>query len=166
MKSLALVLRVGLFLEFVTITWSSPVIPQVETRAQSDQSAPKSRSWSGTTRIRAIKLEEEFAKARTADRWDEAISKAQELVALRTRGQGAAHFETVRAEWQLKTARRVAALPREDRAAFLSARRLGERGSGTFWTRKIRRRAAPIRTGPGDPPQAFDRRPSRYRTNL
>jgi tetratricopeptide (TPR) repeat protein len=132
MKSLTLVLRVGLFVEFVTIATSSPVIPQVETRAQSDQLAAKTRELLGDDAERASKLEEEFAKARAADRWDEAISKAQELVALRTRGQGAAHFDTVRAEWQLKTARLVAALPKEDRAAFLSARDLTKEGEALF----------------------------------
>ena len=40
-----------------------------------------------------------------ADRWDAAIARAQELLALRTRVQGPKHYETVNAEWRLKALR-------------------------------------------------------------
>jgi CHAT domain-containing protein/tetratricopeptide (TPR) repeat protein len=80
------------------------------------------RKLTGDDEKRAGQLEEQIDKAMKEDRWDEAISKAEELLDLRTRAQGSSHFETVTTSWQVKTLRRVAALPKDDRAAFLSAR--------------------------------------------
>jgi tetratricopeptide (TPR) repeat protein len=54
-------------------------------------------------------------------RWDEALARAEELLALRSRVQGAGHHQVVDAGWRVKTLRRVAALPEGERAAFLSA---------------------------------------------
>ena len=42
--------------------------------------------------------------------------------------QGPKHFETVQAEWVLKTFRRVAAMPKEDRVAFESITALCDQG--------------------------------------
>jgi tetratricopeptide (TPR) repeat protein len=70
---------------------------------------------------RAKQLDEQIDNALKADRWDEAIAKAQDLFALRTRVQGPEHWETVDAEWLLKTLRRVAPMPQADRAAYRSA---------------------------------------------
>ncbi len=56
-----------------------------------------------------------------ADRRDEAIARAEELLALRARILGPKHFETVNDDWRQKTLRRVAAMPPEDRVACQSA---------------------------------------------
>jgi tetratricopeptide (TPR) repeat protein len=75
----------------------------------------------GADSKRAEELDNSIDSALKADHWDEAIAKAEELLALRTRVQGSKHFETVNAEWRLKAMRRVAALPKDERVAYLSA---------------------------------------------
>ena len=70
---------------------------------------------------RAAELGKAIEAALKADRWDEAIARAEELLALRSRIQGPKHFETVNDEWSLKAMRRVAPMPPEDRVAYQSA---------------------------------------------
>ncbi len=102
--------------------------PGMSTTAQT--TAPKEaqlpavglRKLNGEDERRARQLEEQIEQAMKADRWDEAIARAEELAALRTRIQGPKHFETMDAEWRLKTSRRVASMPREDRLAYHSTR--------------------------------------------
>ncbi|MGO9465623.1 MAG: hypothetical protein ACLQVF_15885 [Isosphaeraceae bacterium] len=65
--------------------------------------APGLIKLSGEDEKRAKQLDEQIDKALKADRWDEAIVRAHELVALRTKVQGPKHFETVNVEWLLKT---------------------------------------------------------------
>jgi hypothetical protein len=77
--------------------------------------APGLRKLTGEDEKRAEHLDEQIDQSLKADRWDEAIGRADELLALRTRVQGAEHFETVDAEWVLKKLRRVAPRPHEDR---------------------------------------------------
>ena len=69
----------------------------------------------------AGELDKAIAAALKADHWDEAIANSEKLLALRTRGQGPKHFESVSAEWRLRALRRVAPMPHEDRIAFQSA---------------------------------------------
>ncbi|MFI5455327.1 MAG: CHAT domain-containing protein [Isosphaerales bacterium] len=83
--------------------------------------APGLRKLTGDDEKRAMHLDEQIDKALKADRWDEAIARAEELLALRTRGLGPERFETVNAEWNLKTLRRVARMPHADRVAYQSA---------------------------------------------
>ncbi|MGO9920362.1 MAG: hypothetical protein ACLQIB_37430 [Isosphaeraceae bacterium] len=65
--------------------------------------APGLLKPTGDDEKRAKQLDEQIDKALKADRWDEAIVRAHELVALRTKVQGPKHFETVNVEWLLKT---------------------------------------------------------------
>jgi len=91
-------------------------------KPSADQStAPGLRKLTGEDEKRAKQLDEQIDKAMKADHWDEAIGRAEELFALRTRAQGPKHFETVNTEWRLKTLRRVAVMKKDDRAAFLTA---------------------------------------------
>jgi tetratricopeptide (TPR) repeat protein len=83
--------------------------------------APGLRKLTGDDARRADDLDQAIVTALKADRWDEAIARGEELLALRARSQGSRHFETVTAEWRVKTLRRVASMPREDRNAFQSA---------------------------------------------
>ncbi len=83
--------------------------------------APGLRKLTGDHEKRAKQLDEQIDKATKADRWDEAIARAEELLALRAKVQGPKHFETVNAEWRLKALRRVARMLREDRVAYRSA---------------------------------------------
>ena len=82
---------------------------------------PGLRKVTGDDAKRAEKLDKAIERALTADRWDEAIARAEELLGLRTRIQGPTHFETVDAERRLKTLRTVAPMPRADRLVYLSA---------------------------------------------
>jgi len=90
-------------------------------RPASQPAAPGLRKLTGEDEKRAKQLDEQIGTATNADRWEEAITRAEELLALRTRIQGPKHFETVNAEWKLKTLRRLARMPKHDRAAYLSA---------------------------------------------
>ncbi|MGO9921831.1 MAG: tetratricopeptide repeat protein [Isosphaeraceae bacterium] len=88
--------------------------------------APGLTKLIGEDEKRAKGLDEQIAKALKADRWDEAIARAEELVALRTRVQGPKHFETVNTEWRLKALRQVAPMPKADRTVCQSAREMIE----------------------------------------
>ena len=84
------------------------------------------RKLTGDDEKRAEELDKAIETALKADRWDEAIARAEELLALRTRAQGPKHFETMDAEWRLKALRRVAPMPKEDRVAYRSAITMNE----------------------------------------
>ncbi len=81
---------------------------------------------------RAKQLDEQIDKALKADRWDEAIARAEELLAVRSRAQGPKHFETVDAEWRLVTLRRVAPMPHDERVAYQSSNTMNQRAV-TLW---------------------------------
>src|SRR6516165_4841638 len=80
--------------------------------------APALRKLTGADAKRAEELDKAIAASLTADRWDEAIAKAEELFALRAKIQGPKHFETMDAELHLKTLRRVAPMSKEDQVAY------------------------------------------------
>jgi CHAT domain-containing protein/tetratricopeptide (TPR) repeat protein len=94
---------------------------QTPTPPAGQPAAPGLIKLTGADARHAEKLNKAIEAALKADRWDQAIVKAQELLALRARIQGPKHFETVDAEWSLKALRRVATMPKEDRAAYQSA---------------------------------------------
>ena len=95
---------------------------QATAAQQSQPAAAGSRKLSGDDAKRALELDKAIAAALAADRWDEAIARADELLSLQTRVLGREHFESVDLEWRVKTLRRVASLSKEDRAAYLSSR--------------------------------------------
>jgi len=97
-----------------------------EKQAGSPAKPPSQLVLKGDDARRAEGLGKAIETALKADRWDEAIARAEELLALRTRAQGPKHFETVNDEWRLKTLRRVAPMPREDRVAYQSANTVNE----------------------------------------
>jgi tetratricopeptide (TPR) repeat protein len=84
--------------------------------------APGLRKLTGDDAKRAEELQAQINQALEAGRWDEAIAKAEEGLALVTKVKGSKHFDTVSVEWQLKALRRVAPMPEDERAAFLSAK--------------------------------------------
>jgi tetratricopeptide (TPR) repeat protein len=86
----------------------------------------------GADAKRAEELDKAIAASLTADRWDEAIAKAEELLALRAKVQGLKHFETMDAEWRLKTLRRVAPMSKEDRVAYESASTMNKQAAAFF----------------------------------
>jgi tetratricopeptide (TPR) repeat protein len=112
----------GLLVLFLT----SAVPGQTPAPPAGPPTAPGLRKLSAADARRAEELNKAIDAALKADRWDEAIARAQELLAVRTRVQGPKHFETVNVEWLLKALRRVAPMPSEDRAAYQSASTLNE----------------------------------------
>jgi CHAT domain-containing protein/tetratricopeptide (TPR) repeat protein len=92
----------------------------------SQNAAPGLLRLTGADARRAEELDKAIVAARKADRWDEAIARAEELLALRAKVQGPKHFKTVNAEWSLKTLHRVAPMPKEDRVAYQSAITMNE----------------------------------------
>jgi len=117
----------GLLLFFI----ASTVPGQTPAPPVGQPTAPALRKLTGDDARRAEELVKAIDRALKADRWDDAIARAEELRALRVRVQGPKHFQTVDAEWRLKTLRLVDPMPREDRDAYLSASTMNEQ-AGAF----------------------------------
>jgi tetratricopeptide (TPR) repeat protein len=118
--------RSGLLVAFAIALPGLPTIAQTATSKEPQPPAPGLRTLTGDEVHRAAALDRAITAALKADRWDEAIARAEELLDLRRRVQGPKHFETVTAEWLLKALHRVAPMPKEDRAAYQSVRTLNE----------------------------------------
>jgi len=103
-----------------------PSTAQTTSPKDGQPAAPGLRKLTGENEKRAKQLNEQIDKALELDRWDEAIARADELVALRTRVQGPKHFETITAEWRLKSLRRVAPMPHDDRVTYQSVKTTNE----------------------------------------
>jgi CHAT domain-containing protein len=112
-------------LTLLVLLIASVVLGQTPARSPTTArpSAPGLRKLTGNDQKRTRELNQAASKAGRADRWDEVVAAFEELVALRTRAQGAKHYETVEAACRVKAARRVAAMSKNDRAEFLSMMR-------------------------------------------
>jgi CHAT domain-containing protein/tetratricopeptide (TPR) repeat protein len=120
----------------VLIMTASPVLGQAPNPSTGQPPAPTRSKLTGDHEKRANQLDEEIDKSTRADRWDEAIGRAKELLALRMRTRGAKHSESVSAEWRLKTLLRVAAMPKENRLAWQEADASSERAKFLFSLRR------------------------------
>jgi tetratricopeptide (TPR) repeat protein len=126
MRALRTMIRLGLLIEL------GIAIPGLSTSAQTappkemQPAAQRSRKLTSEDTKRVIELDNAIDAALKADHWDEAIANSEELLALRKRAQGPKHFETMSAEWRIKTLRRVAPMPKEDRIAYQSANSMTE----------------------------------------
>src|SRR5262245_4728896 len=118
MNALRVVFRLGLLIGLGPAIQVLHAGAQTTSPAGAQPAPPGLSKLTGDDAKRARELEHAVAAALKADHWDEAIAKTEELLTLRTRAQGPKHFETVDAAWRLKTARRVAAMPKADRVAF------------------------------------------------
>ncbi len=121
MNALRVLFRLGLLIGLGIGIPGMPTTAQTTSPKPAQSPAPGLRKLTGDDEKRAKQLDEQIDKAVKADRWDEAIARAEELLALRTWVQGPKHFETVDAQWRLRTLRRVAPMPHEDRVAYQSA---------------------------------------------
>jgi len=130
MKALRVVFRlallIGLGIEIAGLTTTT----QTTSPKESQPPAAGLRKLTGDDARRAEELDKAIGAAVKADRWDEAIARADELLAFRTRVQGPKHFQTVNVEWGLKTLRRVAPMANEDRVAYQSARTMNKQADG------------------------------------
>jgi tetratricopeptide (TPR) repeat protein len=109
-----------------------PTTAQTASPKEAQTAAPELRNLSGDDARRADEFDKAIEAAVKADRWDEAITRAEELLALRTRAQGPKHFETANAHWRLKGLRQLAAMPRGDRIAYQSGTTLNEQAGALF----------------------------------
>src|SRR5262245_41317578 len=94
MKALHVVFRLGLLMSFGIAMPGWPTIAQTTSPNGSQTPAPGSGQLIGDDARRSEELDKAIEAALTADRWNEAIARAEELLALRTRVQGPKHFET------------------------------------------------------------------------
>jgi tetratricopeptide (TPR) repeat protein len=113
--------RQTLFVAVLHLSMAYSASAQPPAAPTGQASAPGLRKLTGDDEKRAKDLDAQIDNALKADRWDEAVAKAEELLALRMKVQGPKHFDTVDTEWQLKTLRGVAPMPKDDRVAVLSA---------------------------------------------
>jgi CHAT domain-containing protein/tetratricopeptide (TPR) repeat protein len=79
------------------------------------------RLLGGEDAKKAAGLQQRIEKLEAADKYAEAIKLSEELLALRTKVQGAEHWETVNQKWALAVLQKVAALPAEQRAGWRKA---------------------------------------------
>ena len=152
-------------LVLLVLSITSSVSGQTPAPPTGKATAPGLIKLTGDEEKRAKALVEQIDKSLHADRWDEAIMKTKELLALRTRLQGPKHYETVNAEWRLKALRRVTAMPKHDRVAYVSAIAMNEQaktskltgstpGPSRFSRRRWRSSAVCSPTTTPTPPQA------------
>jgi len=128
MNALRVVFRLGLLIVLGIEVAGLPTTAQTTSPKEAGPPARGLRKLTGDDAKRAEELDKAIVAALKADRWDEAVARAEELLALRTRAQGPKHFETVNAEWHLNTLRRVARMAREDRVAYQSADSMNAQG--------------------------------------
>jgi tetratricopeptide (TPR) repeat protein len=126
MKALHIVYRLGLLIGFGIAIPALSTTAQTSSSKEAQPSAPGLRKLTGDDARRAEELDKAIEAALNAGRWDEATAGAQELLALRAKVQGPKHYETVDAEWRLKTLRLVASMSKEDRVAYRSAKTMNE----------------------------------------
>ena len=132
MNALRMVFRLGLLIGLATEILVLPTTAQTTPPKEAQPAAPGLRKLSGDDANRAEELNKAIEVALKADRWNEAIARAEELLALRARAQGPKHFETVNAEWSLKALRRVASMPKVDRVDYQSARSADDQAKALY----------------------------------
>src|SRR5262249_51523876 len=81
---------------------------------------PWKRPLSGEAAARVAKLEQQIAQLRREGRLGEAIEPAREVAEIRTRLQGADHWQTADARRAVDDWRTIAALPEDGRKALAS----------------------------------------------
>jgi len=136
MKALHVVFRLGLLIGSGIAMPAMPATAQTTAPNDAQPPAPGLRKLRAEDEQRAKRLDKQIDTALKADHWEEAIARAGELLALRTRVQGPRHFETVNAEWHQRTLRRVAPMPEQDRAAYRSANTTEKAAETLFAQRK------------------------------
>ena len=132
MNARRIVFWLGLLIGLEVVLPGLPTIAQTTASKQAQPPAPGLRKLTGDDARLAEELDKAIEASLKADRWEEAIAKQEKLLGLRTRAQGPKHFETVNAEWRLKTLRRLAPMRQEDRVAYRSTWELDEQAV-TLW---------------------------------
>lgn len=94
------------------------------------QQTPQPPVLTGDDAKRVEELGGKVDDLRTAGKYAEAQEPAREILAIRTRGLGAGHWQTADAKRDLQTLERLAALPAEARAEFTAAEKLSAELAG------------------------------------
>ncbi len=89
-----------------------------EPKAKAETKAPYERLLEGDDAKKAAGLAKKIEELEAADKYVEALKAAEELLALRSRVQGANHWETVDQKWQIEQIKKVGALSMEERAGW------------------------------------------------
>jgi tetratricopeptide (TPR) repeat protein len=114
----------------LSVFLTSASLPGQTSGSPKDNStAPGLRKLTGDDEKRAKQLDEQIEAALKADRWDEAIAKTEDSLALRLKVQGPKHYETVNTDWRLKALRRLARMPKGDRDSYESVRSMQEQAN-------------------------------------
>src|SRR5262249_16275231 len=79
------------------------------------------RLLTGDDAKKATDLQKQMRERENADAYPEAIQAAEQLFGLRTKVQGADHWETVDQKWKVATLKKVANLTEERRAGWRKA---------------------------------------------
>jgi tetratricopeptide (TPR) repeat protein len=94
-------------------------------QTQDQKSKPASPTPGGLTgepASKVAKLNQQISQVWATGRFGEAMTPAREVLEIHTRLQGAEHWETVNARYQLDSLKQLASLPEEGQRAMLSAR--------------------------------------------
>jgi CHAT domain-containing protein/tetratricopeptide (TPR) repeat protein len=87
----------------------------------SPEDAPYKHVLTGDDAKRVAELKGKVHELQVAGKFAEAQEPAREIVAIRTRVQGARHWQTKAAEREVETLKQIAALPAQEQAEFASA---------------------------------------------
>jgi len=101
------------------------LLPSVAAALGADE-APWQRLLGGEDATRAKELQQQINTLQSTGQFGEAAKPAEELLALRERRQGAGHWQTADARRELKTLRKVAALPEAARRDIVAAGKFQE----------------------------------------
>src|SRR5437870_3390979 len=94
-----------------------------ESQPRTDPRPPWQRVLTSDDAKQATRLSFRISGLEGAGRLAEAVKAAEELLALRTRVQGADHWETVSQKWALTALHRIAALSQDKRTGWRRAQR-------------------------------------------
>jgi tetratricopeptide (TPR) repeat protein len=121
MNRLRVVLRSVVLLGCGSLLSGLPAIAQTTTQKKGQAEESELRKLTDDEARQADELDKAIEADQKAERWEQAVAKAEQLAALRLQAHGPKHFETVNTQWRLKTLRQVVLMSKEDRAAYRSA---------------------------------------------
>src|SRR5262245_47480871 len=101
-------------------------------RKPESSNPPWKRPLSGEAAARVAKLEQQINQRRGEGRFAEAIEPAREVAAIRTRLQGADHWQAADARRAVDDLRKIAALPEEGRKALASVGELAQKADAEY----------------------------------
>jgi hypothetical protein len=99
----------------------APRLVAEQPRENDGAKPPYERMLTGDDAKKAADFEKKMIELAAADNYDDAVTLWRELLELRTKVQGADHWQTADVKWRIDQLRKVAALPTEKRAGWRMA---------------------------------------------